>query len=143
MRSLPLNSSRPFALVFETGDEAIAGLLDFARGNDIRSAFFFGVGAFERVTLAYFDLGTKEYEHIPVGEQVEVVSLAGNISTYDGEPKIHAHAVIGKRDGSVMGGHLIEGIVRPTLEVFVSASDTPLTRTRDEATNLPLLDLTR
>jgi predicted DNA-binding protein with PD1-like motif len=129
-----------FVLVFGTGDEAVAGLLEFAGNGMFESAFFYGIGAFERVTLAFFDLAKKEYEHIPIEEQVEVMSLIGNISQYNGEAKIHAHAVVGKRDGSALGGHLLEGIVRPTLEVFLFTSETALMRSLDTATNLPLLD---
>lgn len=130
-----------FVLVFDTGDEVVNTLTQFASENSVTAAFFFGIGAFEEVTLAFFDLATKEYEHIPINEQVEVTSLIGNISTFDGKPKIHSHAVVGKRDGSAHSGHLIKGIVRPTLEVFVSTSAGELRRRRDSATNLPLLDL--
>lgn len=143
MKSRPLKSGGTFVLVFRTGDEAVSRLLDFARENDIQSAFFFGLGAFERVTFAYFDLAEKEYKHVPVDEQVEVMSITGNISRSEGKPKVHAHVVIGKRDGTALGGHLINGIVRPTLEIFMTVSETPLKRSRDEATNLQLLDLTK
>lgn len=141
MKSRPLQASQQFVLVFQTGDEVTRELLRFANENEIRSAFFFGVGAFERVTLGYFDLAKKEYERIRIDAQVEVMSLAGNISRYEDEPKLHAHIVVGKRDGSAHGGHLIEGVVRPTLEVFVTTSGTQLRRELNEATNLPLLDL--
>ena len=143
MKSRPLQVSQQFVLVFQTGDEVTRELLRFANENEVRVAFFFGVGAFQRVTLGYFDLARKEYGRIPFGEQVEVMSLAGNISRYGGEPKLHAHIVVGKRDGTAHGGHLIEGVVRPTLEIFVSTFETELVRKLDEATNLPLLDLDR
>jgi predicted DNA-binding protein with PD1-like motif len=116
-------------------------LTNFARENSLTGAFFFGLGAFEQVTIAFFNLAKKEYEHIPINEQVEVMSIIGNISLYRGEPKIHAHAVVGKRDGTAHGGHLIEAVVRPTLEVFVTVSSTELRRSLDQATNLPLIDL--
>jgi predicted DNA-binding protein with PD1-like motif len=86
-------------------------------------------------------LETKEYQHIPINEQVEVMSLAGNIALYNGEPKIHAHIVIGKRDGTAHGGHIIEAAVRPTLEMFLTESPQTITRILDKATNLPLLNL--
>ena len=141
MKARQIISERSFVLVFETGDEAVKGLLEFARENEVKTAFFFGIGAFGRVTLAYFDLEKKNYEHIPIDEQVEVMSLAGNISRLEGDPKVHAHVVVGNRDGAAHGGHLIEGVVRPTLEIFMSVSETPLRRKLDAATNLPLLDL--
>ncbi len=141
MKTKKLTSDEPFVLVFETGDEVVENLREFARQNSVTGAFFFGVGAFERATLAFFDLTKKEYEQTPIEDQVEVMSIIGNISMYRGDPKIHAHAVVGKRDGSAHGGHVIEAVVRPTLEVFVIVSNLELRRSLDETTNLPLLDL--
>ena len=132
---------RRFALVFETGDEVAAGLLNFARKNEIKTAFFVGVGACRKVTLGYFDPEKKQYEKRTVDEQVEVMSLIGNITMYENEPKIHEHIVVGKRDSSAHGGHLIEAVVRPTLEIFVTVSPIKLIRTLDAETNLPLIDL--
>jgi len=128
-------------LVFETGDEVTSGLLNFARENNIKTAFFVGVGACQKVTLGFFDLGKKDYEKRTVNEQVEVMSIMGNIASYEAEPKIHAHIVIGKRDSTAHGGHLIEAVVRPTLEIFVTESPKGLIRTLDTKTNLPLIDL--
>lgn len=144
MKSKLLNdkqNEKTFVIVFETGDEAAGGLLEFAKQNKIQSGFFFGLGAFERATLAFFDLETKEYQHIPINEQVEVMSLVGNIALYQGEPRVHAHAVVGKRDGTAHGGHLISGQVRPTLEVWLTESAPGIARKLDAATNLPLIDL--
>lgn len=141
MRSRQLAAKDSYVLVFDTGDKVIEGLTDFARSNSLTAAFFFGLGAFQHATLAFFDLAKKEYEHIPIDEQVEVMSIIGNISTYQNETKVHAHAVVGKRDGTAHGGHLIEAVVRPTLEVHVSTADNGLRRRLDDVTNLPLLDL--
>lgn len=130
---------RIFALVFDTGDEAISGIGDFARRHGVSGAFFQGIGAFSRATLAYFDFTILDYRRIPVDEQVEVVSLAGSIAEKEGKPAIHAHAVIGDSSGAAKGGHLIEGVVRPTLELFVTATPTRLERRLDEATRLALI----
>jgi predicted DNA-binding protein with PD1-like motif len=140
-RTLESARMRYFAIVFETGEEVISGLAEFAKTHQIQSGFFFGLGAFQTATLAFFDLQTKEYEHIPVDEQVEVMSITGNVTWFEGEPKIHAHAVVGKRDGSAHGGHVIKAIVRPTLEVFVSVSGSMIERKLDAAAGLPLIDL--
>jgi predicted DNA-binding protein with PD1-like motif len=139
--TLSVQGGRKFVLVFETGDEVAAGLLNFARENDIKTAFFVGVGACQKVTLGFFDLEKKDYEKRAIDEQVEVMSIVGNIATYENEPKIHAHVVIGKRDSIAHGGHLIDAVVRPTLEVFVTESPVELVRALDVKTNLPLIDL--
>ncbi len=130
-----------YILVFETGDSIIDGMLEFVREHKIRSGFFYGVGACHHVTLGFFDHKRKEYLRTPVEEQVEVMSLAGNITLFEDAPKIHAHIVIGKQDSTAHGGHLIEAIVSPTLEVFFSTSPEVLHRTRDAETNLPLIEL--
>jgi uncharacterized protein len=76
-----------------------------------------------------------------VSEQVEVVSLIGDVAVEDGEPKIHAHVVIGKRDGATLGGHLLEGRVRPTLEIVLTEAPEHLRREFDSVSGLALIRL--
>jgi predicted DNA-binding protein with PD1-like motif len=132
---------RTFVLRFDEGDEVASTLLDFAERRNVRAAEITGIGALSDVVLGFFDLDRREYHKNPVKEQVEVVSLVGNLAEKDGKPKLHAHIVVGKRDGTALGGHLIEGHVRPTLEVVVSDSPAHLRRRTDPETGLALLDL--
>ena len=144
MRTRELDSHdgrRTFAVIFEAGDEVASGLLDFARRHAVGGAYFTAIGALRDVTLGYWRWETKEYDRIAVREQVEVLSLAGNIALApDGAPKVHAHVVVGKADGTAHGGHLLEGHVRPTLEVMVVESPRHLRRTHDATTGLALID---
>lgn len=131
---------RTYALVFETGDETMEKLTGFSEENGLTAASFTALGAFGAATLGYFDVEKKEYEKIPVNEQAEVLSLLGTIAPKeDGSPQVHAHAVLGRSDGTVRGGHLISGRVRPTLEVVLTESPAHLRRRLDEETGLPLL----
>ena len=130
---------RTWALVFATGEEAMAGLRDFARTADLAGSHFTAIGAFSDAVLGFFDLDAKDYIRIPVREQVEVLSLLGNVARHQGRARIHAHVVVGKRDGTAHGGHLLEAHVRPTLEVIVAESPRHLERRTDERTGLPLL----
>ncbi|HTL67340.1 MAG TPA: PPC domain-containing DNA-binding protein [Lacunisphaera sp.] len=107
------------ALIFATGDEVIAGLTQFAQRENLHAGHFTAIGAFSSAILAYFDWEKKDYLHLPVDEQVEVLVLAGDIAWNDGRATVHAHAVLGRRDGSTRGGHLLRGLVRPTLEVML------------------------
>lgn len=129
-----------WALIFEPGDEAVAALTRFAVEHEVASGSFTAIGAFSEARVAWFDLETKEYLEIPVDEQVEVLSLAGDVALRDGEPFVHAHAVLGRRDGSTVAGHLLAGTVRPTLELFLHVYPEPLRRVHDEATGLALID---
>jgi predicted DNA-binding protein with PD1-like motif len=61
------------------------------------------------------------------------------VALADGEPKIHAHVVVGRRDGTALGGHLLDARVRPTLEVVLVETPATLRRTIDKTTGLPLL----
>jgi predicted DNA-binding protein with PD1-like motif len=132
---------RTFVLVFEKDDEVLDNLLAFAREHRLSAAEFTGIGAFSDAVLGYFDWQKKDYERIPVDEQVEVLNLTGNIALADGEPKLHAHIVLGKADGTAHGGHLLEGHVRPTLEVVVTESPAHLQRRSDPETGLALIRL--
>ena len=135
------HGQKTFALIFDHGDEVVSNLLDFARLHKIHAAQVSAIGAFEKVTLGYFEWNHKDYKKIPVHEQVEVLSLLGDIAEKDGEPKLHAHVVVGRSNGSTLGGHLIEGLVRPTLEVILSESPAHLRKTVDPETGLALIDL--
>src|SRR5262245_29794703 len=123
---------KTFALVFETGDEVMSNLAAFARENRLGGSHFTAIGAFQEATLGYFDWQKKDYKKIPVREQVEVVSLVGDIALGEGGgPKVHAHVVLGRSDGTALGGHLLEARVRPTLEVTLVESPKHLQRRHD------------
>jgi len=74
--------------------------------------------------LGFFEPQKKDYKKIPIDEQVELMSVVGNIARDHGQPRIHAHIVVGKSDGKAHGGHLMDASVRPTLEVVLVESAT-------------------
>ena len=136
------DGEKTFAVVFDKGDEVASGLLSFAKDNNLSASHFTAIGAFERVTLGFFERGRKEYKRIVIDEQVEVLSLVGDIALDGDEPKVHAHVVVGKADGTAHGGHLLEARVWPTLEVILVESPRHLRRKLDEETGLALISLT-
>ncbi|HEY7309850.1 MAG TPA: PPC domain-containing DNA-binding protein [Gemmataceae bacterium] len=133
---------KTFALIFDTGDEAIGGLTAFAREKRLSASHFTAIGAFQEAMLGYFDWEKKDYLKIPVHEQMEVLSLVGDIALGEkDEPKVHAHVVLGRSDGTTRGGHLLEGRVRPTLEVMLVESPRHLRRQHDPQSGLALIRL--
>ena len=141
-RALRSEGDRTFAVVFDIGDEVSEGLLAFAREHKLEGAHFTAIGALADVTLGYWEWETKDYKRIPIREQVEVLAMVGNIAQGpDGGPKVHAHLVVGKADGTAHGGHLLEAHVRPTLEVVVTEAPKHLRRRIDEETGLALIHL--
>lgn len=128
--------------VLDSGDEAMTALTRFAGNMKIQSASFVAVGAFEKATIGYFEWDKKEYKHIPVESQVEVLSFIGDVVRDDkGDPSLHAHTVLGLPDGSTRGGHFLKGIVRPTLEVTFTETPAHLIRRKREGLDIPLIDL--
>ena len=134
-------TERVFALIFEKGDEVIANLTSFAKDHNLVACHFTAIGALQDAVLGYFDKNRKDYKKIPVKEQVEVLVLAGDIALKDLEPQVHAHTVLGRPDGTTLGGHLLEAHVWPTLEVILEQSPGYLKRVVDRDSGLALIDL--
>ena len=138
---LDATGQKTFALVFDKGDEVVGGLSRFAWEQGIGAAHFTAIGAFSEVTLGYFDRTRKDYKRMPLSEQVEVLSLMGDVALdAAGAPKVHAHAVVGLADGATRGGHLLAGRVWPTLEVILVESPAHLRKRHDPETGLALID---
>ncbi len=134
------SGARVFAVVFETGEDPIPGLTRFAEEQNLSASGFTAIGAFSEAVLGYFDWEKKDYERIPVREQTEVLALVGDIAI-EGEnrKKVHAHVVLGKRDGAACGGHLLSAKVRPTLEAILTESPGYLRRVHDRESGLALI----
>jgi predicted DNA-binding protein with PD1-like motif len=131
---------RTFVVVLETGEEIVASLQQFAERENVHTASFTAIGAPSDAVLLYFDWQKKDYQKIPVREQVEVASLIGDVADDPkGKPALHIHIVLGTRDGSAKAGHLGEGHVRPTLEVVVTENPAHLRKVKDAETGLALI----
>lgn len=134
------HGERVFAVIFDIGEDPMAGLQRFAEDQNLTGAGLTAIGAFSEATLAWFDWEKKDYERIPVTEQAEVLALVGDIAVEGrNQKKVHAHAVLGRRDGSACGGHLLSAKVRPTLEVIVTESPGYLKRVHDPRSGLALI----
>lgn len=132
---------RTYAVILETGDEAVARLKRFAEEKELTAASFKAIGAFSSATLAFFDWEQKTYLPIAVDEQVEVASLTGDVASGpDGEPAVHIHAVLGKRNGAAVAGHLERAVVRPTLEVILTEAPRQLRKRFFPDLGLALID---
>ncbi len=138
------DGQQTYAVILETGDEVIASLKIFAQDNNLTAASFKAIGALSGAELAFFDWEKKDYLPIPVDEQVEVASLTGDIAIdHDGRPAVHVHAVLSRRDGSAVAGHVQSGVVRPTLEVILTEAPTHLRKRFDAETGLAFIDTDR
>lgn len=124
-----------------SGESVIETLTGFLRSERIEFANLSAAGAVSWVRLGYWNAETRAYEDRDVAEQLEVVSFQGNSSLKDGAPFLHLHGVFGRRDFTVLGGHIREARAHPTMEIWLRTEDVPVRRTTDQATGLDLLDL--
>src|ERR1700723_1023074 len=121
--------NRVWITVLKEGEEAKQSLLEIAKNEKIEDASFVALGAFAKATVAYFDWQKKKYQDIPVDEQVEVITLIGDIVPDEtGKASLHAHTVLGRRDGSTRGALLQQGHGRPTLKIKIPEPPPPLPR---------------
>lgn len=143
MQSKLLNDGqeKTYALILQYGEEAMEELKKFAQKQQLYGCRFTAVGAFSRTEVGFFDFSIKDYVKIPFGEQMEVLSLVGDITVYEDKPQVHAHVVLGRRDGTAHGGHLLKGIVNPTLEILLTESPTWMKRRMDQKSGIPLIEL--
>lgn len=133
---------KTYLLVFETGDELLSGLKRFAADQQMSGSSFKAIGAFSSVKLAWFNWEAKKYQtSVQLNEQVELLSLIGDIAEKDGEPQVHAHVIVGKSDGTAHGGHLQEASVRPTCELVLIESPQHLKKKMDPDSGLALIRL--
>jgi predicted DNA-binding protein with PD1-like motif len=129
-------------VILDSGEEAFAALTKFANEAKISAASLTAIGAFEKATVGWFDFVSKSYRKIEVGEQCEVLSAIGDIAIGDdGKASLHVHIVLGLSDGSTRGGHLLDGKVRPTLEVVVTETPAKLRRKKRKDLGIALIDI--
>ena len=128
--------------ILESGEEALTTLTKFANDAGITAASLTAIGAFERATVGWFDFEKRTYKKIEVAEQCEVLSAIGDIAVGDdGKASLHVHVVLGLADGTTRGGHLLEGRVRPTLEVVVADTPAHLRRKKQPDLGIALIDI--
>lgn len=112
----------------------------FAKEQGLQSAYFSAIGTCSTVELGFFNEFLKDYRKKPFVDNLEILSLTGNIASSAGAPAIHAHGCFGNNDFEVKGGHIFKLIVSATCEVFLLAFDKPLLRERNSDWNLNLLN---
>lgn len=124
-----------------SGEHAHDAVTDVLRREKVGYATLTGLGAVRWVRLAYWNSVTREYEAHEIEEQLEVVSLVGNVTTRDGEPFLHWHISLGRHDLSVLGGHLLDAIAHPNFEVWLQRETEPVHRRVEASSGLALMDL--
>ena len=132
-----------FVIRLEMGEDILGSIKGFAKAKKIRGAMFEGIGSLNKARLGHYDFRTKNYKYELFEEDLEILALTGNISTMDNKPLPHAHATLGRRDLTVVGGHLDEGSIANMIEIGLYVLPGRLVKSRDEEVGLNLLQLAK
>lgn len=135
------DQQKTFAVILESGEEVMEKIMEFAKAQKISASQFTAIGAFSETIVGFFDFSIRDYKKIPFKEQMEVLTLSGDITLFKGEYKIHAHVVLGKEDGTAHGGHLLKATVHPTLEIILNESPAYLSREMNQESGLALIKI--
>jgi len=127
----------------EAGAMIPDAILRVAAKEKMRTAILEAIGGVDSLTLGYYNRITKNYEEHNYRGFMEVTSLFGNVTEKAGKPFLHAHGTFGRRDMSVIGGHLIRATIFPTLEFTLVPATNRAIRRFDERTGLNLIYRTR
>ena len=143
MRSKQIaDNPKTFVVILDTGDEILSSLKQFAQREHLAASSFKAIGALSDAELGWFNWETRKYETaVKLQEQVELLSLIGDIALKEDEPQVHAHLVIGRQDGTAHGGHLLSATVRPTCEIVITESPQHLQKEIDPVSGIALIRL--
>jgi predicted DNA-binding protein with PD1-like motif len=125
----------------ESGEHAHDAVIAVLRAEKVGYAALTGLGAVRWAKVAYWNATTREYESHEIEGQMEVVSLVGNVTLRDGEPFIHWHISLGRRDLSILGGHFLDAIVHPNFELWLQVEAAAVQRRIEPDSGLALMDL--
>lgn len=134
-----LQDNRRHILRFDKDEEILVGLSKYVNKLNLAAAYFSAIGTVSTVELGYFNVFLKEYRHKPYLDNMEIISLTGNIALSDGQPIVHAHGSFSNNEFSVVGGHVFKAVTLVTCEVFLIVMDKPLSRVNDPEWDLNLL----
>ena len=131
-----------FVIRLEQGDDILAKLKQFAEAKRVRAAFFEGIGSVYKAKLGHYDFQeTKTYKYETFEEDLEILALSGNVSTMNQKALPHAHVTLGRRDFSVIGGHLEEGSLANMVEINLAKLPGKLEKAKDSDIGLNLMQL--
>ncbi len=119
-----------------SGTSLVEGLLEIARKEGMTTAGIAAIGGVNELKIAHFNSVEKKYEEHAYHEFLEVTTLNGNITVKDGAPFLHVHGTFGRRDMSVIGGHVVSATVFPLMEVTIALTENTAIRRFDDETGL-------
>ena len=123
-------------ILVERGEKVIEKLTQYCKEHKITAGFLTALGAVDEAEVAHYIVDNKEYSSKIFKEPMEIANMTGNIAAMEGEPYLHCHISLGRKDFSLVGGHLKEATVHAVCEVYLVQIKTRLERAKDEGLGL-------
>lgn len=129
-----------YLIILEKGENVVASLKGFCQKEGLVNGFFVGLGAVDEAELAHYSVTEKKYSSFKLKEPLELVSLIGNVFLGpERELLVHVHASLGRPNGEVLGGHLVEAVISGTGEIFFTPLSSNFQKEFDSETGLKIL----
>jgi predicted DNA-binding protein with PD1-like motif len=132
-----------YVLRLESGDDILRSLRQFATTKKLGTSLLEGIGSLNKAKLGHYDFKTKQYKYETFEDDLEILNLSGNTATMNKQPLPHVHITLGRRDFTVIGGHLDEGSAANMVEIVIWRLPGKLQKAKDETVGLNLLQLSR
>jgi predicted DNA-binding protein with PD1-like motif len=139
--SIKLDIGRNFIVRAKHNSEIITFLNNVAKKQGITAATFTVIGALKWAKLGFYDQDKHEYLENLLSTPQEIATCIGNISTMEGKPFVHAHAVLADKNANTKGGHLLEGKVFAVEVHLFELVGEKVVRENDAVTGLSLWDI--
>ncbi len=126
----------------DPGEKIMENLLGYLAEHkeEIPSGFLTGIGATSSCEIGWYDLTDEEYKTTLIEENCEITTMIGNVARAEGKPIAHVHITLGRRDYSVIGGHLVEGTISVTGEIWIHKAPFHVGRSSARFKGLKLID---
>lgn len=124
----------------QKGEEVVSLLTRLIDEEKITCGRVTGIGATDKITIGLYNVTTQEYRKVTIEEEMEILSLSGNLTRKDGNPYVHVHGAFATLD-KVYGGHVNEVWISATAEIIIDVIDLVVERETDKETGLNLIKL--
>ena len=105
----PYLTGRTYLFKLPKGKDLLESLADFCHDNQVKCGIVNVIGSVSNATIGCYDQNKKKYDKTVINQEMELISLCGNISIQDNRPQVHAHVVMAGKDNHAIGGHLFSG----------------------------------
>ena len=130
-----------YVVRIDLNEVIIQSLKALCEKEDIRLAQVDAIGAANHAVMGVYDLEKQAYHREELNGFMEITSLSGNVTRMNGEAYLHLHGTLADQNHALHGGHVIEMTVGATCEMFVRPLAGEVSRVRDQALGINLIDL--